>query len=92
MSKGVARAWRSLTGRVRGMLGRTDDREFDAELEEHLHLLAERFERQGLAPDEALIAARRQFGNTTRLREDRWELQTIAVIESLWIDLRHAGR
>jgi putative ABC transport system permease protein len=91
MSKGRI-AWRSLTGRLRGMLGRPDDREFDAELEEHLHLLAERFERQGLAPDEALIAARRQFGNTTRLREDRWELQTIAVIESLWIDLRHAGR
>jgi len=73
-------------------VSRKDDREFEAEVEEHLHLLAERFTRQGLSPEDARAAATRQFGNATRLREDRRELQTLLAIESLWVDVRHAAR
>ena len=40
------------------------DLEFQAEMEEHVRLLAERYRRQGMTPEAAMLAARRQFGNT----------------------------
>jgi putative ABC transport system permease protein len=89
MSKGEPR---TLIARLRALVRRQDDGEFDNEVAEHIRLLADRFADQGLEPEEALIAARRQFGNTTRLREDRRALQTIPALESLWIDSRHAVR
>src|SRR5262249_40571697 len=89
MSKGVVRGW---IDRLRAVFGRADDREFDAEVDEHLRLLPDRYVRQGLTPEDAAVAARRQFGNTTRLREERRDLQRTAVLEPLWIDLRHAAR
>jgi putative ABC transport system permease protein len=73
-------------------VSRRDDREFDAEIAEHLRLLADRYLRQGMSSGDAEAAARRQFGNTTRLREERRGLQTILSLEAIWIDLRHAAR
>jgi predicted permease len=73
-------------------VSRRDDREFDAEVDEHLRLLAGQYVRQGLSPEDAASAARRQFGNMTRLREERHALQTMPAIESVWIDLRYAAR
>ena len=55
--------------------GHHRDDEFDAEVHEHMRLLAERFVAQGLSREDAAAAARRQFGNPTRLREDRRALQ-----------------
>lgn len=84
---------RAFVAKVRGFLrGRRRDAEFDEEVQEHLQLLAERFEAQGMTKDDAASAARRQFGNTTLLQQDRRELQTLPVIESLWEDLRFATR
>ena len=37
-------------------------------------------------------AARRQFGNPTRIRETCRELWTFAALETLWQDLRYAAR
>lgn len=73
-------------------MSRRDDREFEAEVAEHLRLLADHYLRQGMSSADAQAAARRQFGNTTRLREERRALQTIPSLESMWIDLRHAAR
>jgi hypothetical protein len=73
-------------------VSRRDDREFDAEVAEHLRLLADDYQRKGMSSEDAQAAARRQFGNMTRLREERRALQTIPSLESLWIDLRHAAR
>lgn len=84
---------RKMAEKVRGIFGnRTGDLEFDAEMREHLSLLAERYIRQGMTPENAALAARRQFGNTTLFREDRRALQTIPVIEAFWSDLVHALR
>ena len=47
--------------------------------------------RRGCRGEEA-AAARRQFGNTTLLQEDRRALQTLASAEALWHDLRYALR
>ena len=71
---------RAFAAKLRGFLsGHTRDNEFENEVQEHLKSLAERFEAQGMRKEEAKAAARRQFGNTTLLQEDRRELQTFQI-------------
>jgi len=84
---------RAFAAKLRGFLrGPRHDSEFEAEIQEHLHLLAEKFEVQGMSREEAARAARRQFGNATLLHEDRRELQSLPSIEALWHDLRYGFR
>jgi putative ABC transport system permease protein len=68
------------------------DQEFRDEIEEHVSLLAERYRKQGMTPDAAMLGARRQFGNSTRLQEDRWTLQTMPALERVRGDLTYAVR
>ena len=63
------------------------DVEFQAEVEEHVRLLAERYRRQGMTPEAAILAARRQFGNTALLEEDRRAIKTIPGIDMVRGDL-----
>jgi predicted permease len=89
---GISRR-RAFTAKVLGLFGRREgDGEFDEEVREHLQLLVERFVAQGMSRQDAKAAARRQFGNTTRLREDRRELRTLVAVEDLWRDMRYALR
>jgi len=84
---------RAFAAKVRGFLcGRRRDGEFDDEMQEHLQLLAEKFAAQGMSREDATAAARRQFGNTTLLQEDRRGLQTFSSVEALWRDLRFGLR
>jgi predicted permease len=57
-----------------------------------MHRLIDRFVAQGLSREEAVLAARRQFGNTTVLHEDRRDLQTFRSIDAWQHDLRYALR
>jgi putative ABC transport system permease protein len=66
--------------------------EFDAEVQQHLQLLTERYMAQGMSRQAAAEAARRQFGNTTLLQEDRRDLQRFPLIEEVWHDLRYSLR
>jgi predicted permease len=68
------------------------DLEFEHEMHEHLRLLTERYIRSGMSPSDAESAARRQFGNTTLLREDRTRMQTISPLDTLWRDVRYGAR
>jgi predicted permease len=68
------------------------DLEFQAELEEHVRLLAERYRGQGMTSEAAMLAARRQFGNTTLLQEDLRAMHLIPAIETLRGDLSYAIR
>ena len=68
------------------------DEETRLEIDAHLDLLTERFIRQGMSPDEASIAARRRFGNTTLTRQDIHELNSFGWIEQGGQDLRYALR
>ena len=43
--------------------------------------LTEHYRRQGMSPDEAYIAARRQFGNPALLRQDLREMNSVVWIE-----------
>jgi putative ABC transport system permease protein len=84
---------RTFAAKLQGLLGKRDaSAEFNDEVQTHLQLLEERFVRQGLSPADAAAAARRQFGNTTLLQEDRREMGTFAHFEGVLRDFRHALR
>jgi hypothetical protein len=74
------------------LLNEPRDREFQIEIEEHVRLLSERYRRQGMTAEAAMLAARRQFGNTTLLEEDRRSLQILPAIETVRADLTYAVR
>ena len=91
MSAGRESRLRFFAAKLRGFFrGYERDRELDDEILEHLRLLADKFEEQGMSREGAVVAARRQFGNITLLEEERRALQTLPSIEALWLDLRYA--
>jgi hypothetical protein len=72
--------------------GPRQDEQFDDEVQEHLRLLSDQFVAQGLSREEAALAVQRHFGNPITLDEDRWALQTLPSIESLWQDVHYGLR
>jgi putative ABC transport system permease protein len=68
------------------------DGELSAELGEHLALLVRDAEHAGLSHVDALAAARRRLGNTTRIREESRDSWGFRTIEAVLQDLRHALR
>ena len=72
--------------------GAGPDREFDREIEEHLALLQDRFVREGMTPEQAHYAARRQFGGVAQIKQERRETRGFPPIEIFFQDLRHAIR
>jgi hypothetical protein len=79
-----------LRRRALGLSGpRKHDNNFDEEVQAHWQLLTDLFVAQGMSQQHAAAAARRQFGNTTLLLEDRRELRTLISVEDLGRDLRY---
>ena len=68
------------------------DADAAAELEMHVAMLTERYERAGLPPGEARTAARRQFGNPTQVREEIYRMNSIGWLDALGKDLRYGLR
>jgi predicted permease len=85
----LGKLWRRMRDTVRN---EPRDLEFQEEIEEHVRLLAEQYRRQGMTAEAALLAARRQFGNPTLLKEDLRAMQIIPAIEALRGDLTYAAR
>ncbi len=84
---------RVLLSRILGMIRRRQmDREFDDEVNAHMEILTERFVRQGMSPEEAHFAARRQFGGMTQMKSDLREMRTLPSFEANIRDFRHAWR
>jgi putative ABC transport system permease protein len=93
MGNGRVSRLRVFAARVLGLFGpRKHDNDFGEEVQAHLQLLTDRFVAQGMSQQDAAAAARRRFGNTTRLQEARRELRTLVSIEDLGRDLRYALR
>jgi putative ABC transport system permease protein len=85
--------FRVLAARLRGLFrDRKADRELDDEIKAHLCLLNERYVRQGMCEAEAVLAARRQFGNVTLLKEANHEMRGIRYIDTVFQDLRYGVR
>ena len=84
---------RALPGRLRGWLSPAqDDREFARELESHLEMLIEENVRRGMAPEEALRAARVRLGGIAQLEETNRELRGLPFLEELLQDARYGFR
>ncbi len=84
---------RAISSRLIFMLARRRlDEDLRLEIDAHLDSLTEHYRRQGMSPDEAYLAARRQFGNPAVLRQDIHEMNSMAWIEHTIQDLRHALR
>ena len=68
------------------------DRDLEDELSFHLAMSEAKQAESGTLADEAHYAARRQFGNQTLLKEATRDMWTFVWLESVWEDLRYAGR
>jgi putative ABC transport system permease protein len=68
------------------------EREMRREMASHLGLLQEDFERRGLSPEEARLAARRAYGGLEQARELHREARSFVLPEQLLKDLRHGAR
>ena len=79
-------------GLMRYVRRRWWDDERARELQSHLELEIDENIAQGLSPDEARWAAHRKLGSVVRIREEIYEMNTFAVVETIWQDLRYGAR
>jgi len=77
---------RALTGR------RSLSSELEQEMDAHLQFAIDENLERGMKPEEARAAARREFGNMTRVRERSYQSWQFPTFESLIQDLRYAAR
>jgi predicted permease len=68
------------------------DRELTEEIETHLAMQEDVFRREGMTPEAARAAARREFGGVARTMEAYRERRGIGWIETSLADLRYAFR
>lgn len=84
---------RALASRLAFMVARRRvNEEMRIEIDAHLELLTERYQRQGLTRHDAYLAARRQFGSIVGLRQHIHEANGIIWADHLVQDVRHALR
>lgn len=69
-----------------------DDAAFREEVKTHLEMLAMKYEHQGMSAQNAMQAARRQFGNVTLLTQRRKEARTTMFFSNVARDLRYGLR
>lgn len=68
------------------------DRDLREEVAFHLAMREEKNRLAGIDPEEARYAARRQFGNTTSLKERSRDMWTLVSLEGLLQDIRFGTR
>ena len=68
------------------------EHQLNDELQFHIEMRTDEFIAAGMPPEEARRRARRRFGNQTLLKERTRDMDTIGWMESMWQDLRYAGR
>ena len=79
--------------RLRGLFGQGNaNREFGDEVETHIELLTERHMRQGMSREDAVWAARRQFGNSALLEQHQRETRAFLWITTVFQDVRYGLR
>ena len=79
--------------RVKALFKRKElDRDLEDELAFHLAMREAKNRERGIAGKEARYAARRQFGNVTRIKEICREAWSFVSLETIWRDLRYGGR
>jgi hypothetical protein len=59
------------------------DREFSAEVQSHLEMLAEEHQRKGMDPEEARMVAKKEFGGVEQIKETYREQRGLPFLEML---------
>lgn len=72
--------------------GRSAEHEMTREIESHLAILQEEFERRGLPPEEAKLAARRAYGGVEQTKELHREERSFVWIDQRVKDVRYGCR
>jgi putative ABC transport system permease protein len=68
------------------------DRDHAEQLRSHLEIETDENIARGLSPGEARRMAHLKLGNTVRIREEIYQMNTIGLVDALWRDLRFALR
>ena len=68
------------------------ENELAREIVSHLALLAEEFERRGMSPNEARLAAKREYGGVEQAKQAHRDERSFLWIEQAVQDLRYAMR
>ena len=84
---------RSTLKRVRASFThRSLEAALDEEVRRHLEMLADEHRRRGLPPEEARLAARRDFGGVEQIKDVYRDARGVGVLEHIWRDTFYAGR
>jgi predicted permease len=67
-------------------------REIAEEWQFHIDLRTEENIRRGMTPEEARRSAEQNFGNSSYIKDVSWDVRGGGLLETLWQDLRFAGR
>jgi hypothetical protein len=89
-----------VTGHIRRLLARlanvfhhdAADRELSREVSAHLTLLEDEFQRRGLAPDEARLAAKRALGGVDQVTEHHRDERSLRWLDDAKRDVQYAVR
>ena len=85
--------WRRIPARFCNLFrNHRADNELAREVEAHLVLMADDFERRGLSPEEARLAAKRAYGGVEQAKQAHRDERSLLWMEHSLQDLRHAGR
>ena len=68
------------------------DRERSEEMESYLRIETDENVGRGLSYDEARAAALRKLGNSTLIREEIYRMNTVALLDTVYRDIRYALR
>ncbi len=74
------------------LMRRRSDQELNREIASHLRLLEDEFERRGMPPEEARLAARRAYGGVEQTKQLYRDERSFVGLEQAFEDLRHAWR
>jgi hypothetical protein len=81
--------WRRLSGLFRR---ETVEKDMDKEMQFHVDMLAQEYERSGMPQEEARIAARRRFGNVIQLKDRGRDAKGGGMLDELRQDLLYGTR
>ncbi len=85
--------WRRIIAQLRSLLGnKRAEEDLVREVESHLTLLADDFERRGMSPEEARLAARRAYGGVEQAKQAHRDERSLLWVEQTIQDLRYGLR
>src|SRR5258708_9195393 len=85
--------WRRIIAQFRSLFSyRRAEENLAREVESHLTLLADDFERRGMSPEEARLAARRAYGSVEQAKQAHRDERSLLWMEQTMQDLRYGLR